>query len=214
MKLDTIRKKARANLLEVEHILAAGRERVPGLQQELTRLSNELNWSTTPFPGKGEHVVPLAKWAQVAGTYAEGGIPALRELARQKESQHYVIAMLVETRLPEAAAELFGQFADDFATPSWDCAIADDLVGALNLMFSLSKDLVPTDEQAATARTFLIDLHVKARTITQRAGVVCALRGVGDLSTVEFLSTLEALPYPYEGVEQLALRAIRKRLRK
>jgi hypothetical protein len=212
MKLETIRKKARANLLEVEHILTAGRKRVPGLQQELMRLSNELGWSWTPFPAEEEHVVPLAKWAQIAGAYAEGGIAALSELARQKDNRHYVVAMLIEARLPEAAVALFGLFADDLAAPSWDCEMADDLVAALNQMFFFSKCLTPTDEQAATARAFLMTLYATASTATQRAGVVCALRGVGDRSTIEFLSTLEAFPYPYEGVEKLALRAIRKRL--
>jgi len=53
MRLETIRKKARANLLEVEDILAAGRKRVPGLQKELMRLSDELGWSPTPFPAEG-----------------------------------------------------------------------------------------------------------------------------------------------------------------
>lgn len=209
MKLETIRKKARANLLEVEHILAAARKRVPGLQQELIRLSNELGWSPTPFPAEGEHVVPLAKWAQIAGAYAEGGIAALSELARQKDNRHYVVAMLIEARLPEAAVALFGLFADDLAAPSWDCEMAGDLVDALNQMFFFSKHLTLTDEQVATARA---TFYATASTATQRAGVVCALRGVGDRSTIEFLSTLEAFPYPNEGVEKLALRAIRKRL--
>jgi hypothetical protein len=212
MKLETIRKNARANLLEVEHILAAARMRVPGLQQELMRLSNELGWSPTPVPTEGGHVVPLAKWAQIAGAYAEGGIAALSELARQKDNRHYVVVMLIEARLPEAAIALFDLFADDLAAPSWDGETADDLVDALNQMFFLSKCLTPTDAQAATARGFLMTLHATASTVARRASVVCALRGVGDHSTIGFLSTLEAFPYPYEGLEKLALRAIRKRL--
>jgi hypothetical protein len=124
MKLETIRKKARANVLEVEHILAAGRKRVRGLQQELMRLSDELGWSLTPFSVEGEHVVPLAKWARVAGAYAEGGIATLTELAGQQENRHYVVAMLVEVRTQEAAVALFDLFADVLAAPSWDCEVA------------------------------------------------------------------------------------------
>lgn len=213
MKLETIRKKARANLLEVEHILAAGRKRVPGLQQELMRLSDELGWSPTHFPADGKHVIPLAKWARVAGSYAEGGIATLSELAGQQENRHYVVAMLVEVRTPEAAVALFDLFADVLAAPSWDCEQARDLVDALNSLFFFSKPLIPTDEQAATARSFLMTLYSMASTTTQRAHVLCALRGVGDRSTIEFMSTLEALPNPYEGVVKGALRAIRNRLR-
>jgi len=213
MKLETIRKKARANLLEVEDILAAGRKRVPGLQKELMRLSDELGWSPTPFPAEGEHVVPLAKWARVAGAYAEGGIATLRELAGQQANRHYVVAMLVEVRTPEAAVALFDLFADVLAAPSWDCEVARDLVDAFNSLFFFSKPLIPTDEQAATARSFLMILYSMASTTTQRAHVLCALRGVGDRSTIEFMSTLEALPNPYEGVVKGALLAIRDRLR-
>jgi len=66
MKLETIRKKARANLLEVEDILAAGRKRVPGLQKELMRLSqagrqaNEPSgWCTTKYwmPPRSRHLL-------------------------------------------------------------------------------------------------------------------------------------------------------------
>ena len=213
MKLETIRKKARANLLEVEHILAAGKQRVPGLQQELMQLADELGWSPTPFPAEGGHVVPLAKWALVAGAYAEGGIAALSELAARRDNRHYVIAMLAEVRSAEAAAALFDLFADVLATPSWDCDVTNDLVDALNWLFFLGKTLTPTDAQAATARAFLVALYPMARTTGRRAGVICALRGVGDQSTIEFLSTLEAFPYPHEGLETGALRAVRNRLR-
>jgi hypothetical protein len=79
------------------------------------RLSDELGWSPTPFPAEGEHVVPLAKWARVAGAYAEGGIETLSELAGQPENRHCVLTMLVEVRTPEAAVAMFALFADVLA---------------------------------------------------------------------------------------------------
>jgi hypothetical protein len=56
-------------------------------------------------------------------------------------------------------------------------------------------------------------LFAVANTTHQRGSIVCALRGVGDHSTVHFLAALEAFPYPWEGIEKRALRAVRKRLR-
>jgi len=84
MKIETLRKRALANTLEVEHILAAARERAPGLRHELTQLSDKHGWSTTPFPANGIHVVPLAKWAEIASVYAEGGIPHFGRLPSKK----------------------------------------------------------------------------------------------------------------------------------
>jgi hypothetical protein len=213
MKIETIRKRARANTLEVEHILAAARERIPGLRQELLQLSDEHRWSPTPFPAEGIHVVPLAKWAEIAGVYAEGGIPALQVLAEQEENHTYIIALLVEVHSQDAAQALFDLFAAVLDAPSWDCEVVPELVDALNSLFSLPKSLTPSDQQAAGARSFLMKLFAMASTTTQRGHVVCALRGVGDHSTVNFLSTLDAFPYPWEGIEKQALRAVRTRLR-
>ena len=137
-------------------------------------------------------MVPLAEWAQIVGAYAEGCIAALSELA-------YVVAVLIAVHSLEAADALFDLLEDDLATPSWNYEIADDLVTALHQMFFFSESLTPTDEQAATARAFLMTLYANATTTPRRAGVVCALHGVGDRSTNEFLTTLGAFPYPYEG---------------
>jgi hypothetical protein len=82
-------------------------------------------------------VVPLAKWARVAGAYAEGGIATLTELAGQQENRHYVVAMLVQVRTQKAAVALFDLFADVPGAPSWDCEVARDLVDALNSLFIL-----------------------------------------------------------------------------
>jgi hypothetical protein len=48
---------------------------------------------------------------------------------------------------------------------------------------------------------------------SQRACLICALRGVGDQSSIEFLSAIDELPYPYHTVKSNANRAIHKRLR-
>jgi hypothetical protein len=104
------------------------------------RLPDELGWSPTPFPAGREHVVPPAKWARVAGAYAEGGFATLSELAGQQENWHYVVAMLVEVRTPEAAVALFDLFANVLAAPCWDSEVARGLVDALSFLQTAHSD--------------------------------------------------------------------------
>ncbi|WP_225086609.1 MULTISPECIES: hypothetical protein [Pectobacterium] len=74
MKMTALRSKARRNALDVEHILAAAKVGLSGFRDELNRLSAEFSWSHSPYLPDGTHVVPLAKWADVAGVYADEGI--------------------------------------------------------------------------------------------------------------------------------------------
>src|ERR1700761_7088697 len=106
MTLQQLRKKASMNLLEVEDILSAAKKRLPGLREELQRLSVQYGWSWTPFPPEGGHVVPLARWADVAGAYADGGTAALAPLARDPQNRTYIIGLLEEMPTPEATQAL------------------------------------------------------------------------------------------------------------
>jgi hypothetical protein len=87
---------------------------------------------------------------------------ALRALAEQKDYHAFIVALLVEVRSPEAVQALFDLFAGVLDSPSWDCDVAPELVGALNSLFSLSTPLTPSDEQAERARSFLIKLFAVA----------------------------------------------------
>jgi len=217
VNINTLRKKARAHALEVEDILAAAVRRTPGLQAELQRLSAELEWSHTPFPPGGGHVVPLARWAEVAGAYAEDGIAGLARWMHAQPgdgtSADYVLALLQALKTPEANDALFALFSDALDNPGGHLGEAFGLADTINLKFSFKGALPPTPAQADRARSFLMALYPLAREEPQRCSVVCAMRGVGDDTTARFLSTITPFGGPYAGLEKSAQQAIRKRLR-
>lgn len=218
VNINTLRKKAQAHTLEVEDILAAAARRPAGLQAALQRLSAELEWSHTPYPRGGGHVVPFARWAEMAGAYAEHGIPGLagwmqaQAAAGHAAPAEYVLAMLEALKTQEANDALFSLFAHVLDDPGGHLAEALELASTINIKFSFKGSLPPTPAQADRARSFLMALYPLVRTEAERCTVVCALRGVGDESTAQFLAMIKPFGGPHAGLEKSAQRAVRKRL--
>jgi len=212
MKLSALRGKARRNTLEVEHILAAAKAGVPGLSQELRRLAEEHDWSSVTHLADGTHVAPMAKWAEVAGAYADGGLNSIRELAEAPENAGYVIGLIEEIAPPEAVDALIAFFPDAMREPARAPGTAWRLVEAYNRLLCFKGSLVPSDSQAEAIRSFLISCLAAAPSETQRAHVVYALRGVGDQSSLNLLAEMNDFAPPHDSARTLAMRAIRRRL--
>ena len=196
VKISSLRSKARRNTLEVEHILAAAKARTPGLKDELNSLAREFEWSNTTHLPDGKHVVPLAKWAEVSGKYAEGGISALADLAREPDNANYVIGLLEELRSRDATEALISFFPDVLRQPETSITTAWRLSRAFNQLLSIKGAVTPTDRQAIAVRSFLVLFHAAAATEPERAWAIYALRGVGDQSSLDFLSKLPDLQPP------------------
>jgi hypothetical protein len=86
-------------------------------------------------------------------------------------------------RAPEAAHALLDLFAGVPDSPSWNCDIVRELVGALNSLFFLSAPLTPSGEQAAISRSFLMKLSAGASTTPS-----------GDASYVHFAALATTRP--------------------
>ncbi|WP_224652884.1 hypothetical protein [Pectobacterium versatile] len=213
MKIAVLRSKARRNTLEVEHILAAAKARLPGLRDELNRLSVEFNWSHSPYLPDGTHVVPLAKWAEIAGAYAEDGFEALGVLAAEPDNAAYVIGLLEELRSHAAVDALIAFFPAVMQAPEQAPETAWCLTTAYNLLLSIKGSVVATDEQATAVRTFLMRLLPLATTEHHTLRIFCALRGVGDSSSLDLLANQNDLAPPNDTIRMSAIRTIRQRLR-
>ena len=213
MKISALRSKARRNTLEVEHILAAAKTRAPEVKDELQRLSREYGWSASTHLEDGTHVVPLAKWAEVAGAYAAEGIEALAPLADAPGDAGYVIGLLEELRSQEALGALITFFSSVMARPATAPETAWLLVKAYNHLLCTKNAVAPSHDQAAQVRSFLARVLAVATSDAQVAWVAYALRGVGDASSIELVSNLKELPYPYESAKADAIQAIRRRQR-
>jgi hypothetical protein len=213
MTLRALRRKAHDGSLEVEHLLKAAKQKIPGLRSELASLSQELAWSMTPFLPDGSHVVPLAKWAEVAGAYAEMGMPGLEPLSRDFHNAPYVLGLLEELNSSEAVATVLELFSPVIHQPQDFPDLLSPLVASINLLMSVKGCPAFSPEQAALAREFLHKAIALMPEQSRQACVVYALRGVGDQQSIDLLSRLRAFEPPYANAKASAVRTIRARLR-
>lgn len=212
MKLSAVRSMARRNTLEVEHLLKAAKARTPGLRQELQQLSQELQWSATRHPRPGVHVVPLAKWAELAGCYAEHGFAGLAPLAGHRQDAGYVLALIEEVGNADAVHALLDFFQDVIADPAGDMEIAHAVAATCNRLFSFRHSPVVTDGQAQRLRDFLVSFCGHAEDQVHKAMAVYALRGVGDAQSIDFIGRQPRFQPPHEDAGKIAIKAIKKRL--
>jgi len=214
MNLATLRRKAADNSLEVEHLLKAARLKLPGLWTELELLASQHDWSLDNQLADGSHVVPFGRWAKVAGAFASGGYEALRPLALDDIDAPCVVGLIEELNSAEAIDQLFVLFAAEICNPLCRPAVSHKLVSALNLLFSVKSSPPTTHNQRAVAAAFLNKALSISTTNVERANVLYALRGAGDLESLEALADIDEPDAPFAGARTLAMRSIRKRLEK
>ena len=213
MNLQSLRRKALDNSLEVEHILRAAKERVPGLSAELENLIRLCDWSFTSHLPDGTHVVPFAKWAEVAGTYSDHGFAGLHRFAADEASAPFVIGLLEYLNSSDAIDALLTIFASTMEQPSTNQATTHRIVQAINLLFSVRSSPASAVQQRNACTKFLNKALSLAESNAQRASVMYAMRGTGDTSCLQALATVQDAEPPYAGAKASAIKAIQKRLR-
>jgi hypothetical protein len=212
-KLATLRRKAAKNDFEVEHLLefaVVGNKKAVAVIQELR---NKYDWPRSNHVD-GCHVVPFGRWAEVVCIYLEGGCDALVEYARrdEQESFYFAVAILEELQSSgsvSAQATLADELARDLQNRRED---AFRLAEAINNTLSFKDAPVVAPETMARLRSFLHRYLALDLTDVQRASVVCALRGVGNLESIKLINELPTFEDCWSGLEKVACKAIRKRL--
>lgn len=213
MSLAALRSRARQQTLEVEHLLSAAKRRIPGLEAALDEMSARHGWSERNRLADGTRVVPLARWARVAGRYASGGIAALAPLAAKPADACFVISLLESLHSPEAVDALATLFPLVIADPAHAPRTAWQLAEACNLLLSTPKSVVvATAAQAGWIRRFLAACLGIARNDRDRATVAYALRGVGDASSLALVAAMPPLSYPWDTALALVSRVLRRRI--
>jgi hypothetical protein len=147
--------------------------------------------------------------------YLEGGADALVAYARRDEPKSFYFATSILSELKSAASVLaFAELAAGIESDLSRCIEdAIKLAEAINLALSFKGAPVVYEQTAAELRRFLHAVLQQELSEPQRATVVCALRGVGDESSVQLIGAMPGFVAPWSGLESTAIKAIRKRLR-
>jgi len=213
MTLESIRKNAKAHKLEVEHILQAAAQRIPGLDSELERLIPVCGWTDGGALPGGGHEIPFRRWAVTAVTFLRSGYGGLHQLAMQPNYLSFVLALLEELHCPEAAEAAITLCPQAFASPQAHFSEALLIASTFNSLLSFKPLLKIASSKAESIRDFLHRLLPACTSDRDRSTATLALRGVGDTSSLTLISTQPVFQYPYESVSTVTTKAIRKRLR-
>jgi hypothetical protein len=199
--------------LEVEHILGAAKQPVPGLADELDRLVIECAWSDGGETPQGL-IIPFRKWARTASAYCRSGTLGIVSLAQNEPAYlYFVLALLTELHNREALEAVMALASPVLHKPTENRAISLQASGAINLLLSFPPRISINSEEETILRVFLHNLLSLTTTAVERATVLCALRGVGNEESIQLMAAGVPLADPWDGVESTVGRAIRKRLK-
>lgn len=214
MNLGILRARAAKNELEVEDILESAVKRISGLDIALEALIDECAWTDGgPLPSGGIEI-PFRRWALTAIHFYRGGIPALHTLARDQSFLPFVLALLEALHTTEAVEAVVAIAPEVFADPASDLETARRITSALNLMLSFPPQIIVTEPTSRRIRDFLHTSIPLCNTDAHLATAILALRGIGGHESLDLIRSLPPLQPPWSDVSNMAVKAIRSRLRK
>ena len=213
-KLATLRRRAAKNDLEVEHLtefaVIGDARAVPVIQE----LRAKHDWSPSNHDGDA-NIVPLARWSEVVCNYLEGGCDALVEYARSPEQESLYFAVSILAKVKSAACVLsLAELSADIAT-ALPARVKDGvkLADAINLTLSFKNPPPAYPDTAMQLCSYLHAMLLQDLNEHERARIVCALREVGDEESIRLIGKLPKFKGAWVGLESLACKVIRKRIR-
>jgi hypothetical protein len=210
----SLRRKAAAGSLEVEHLLKVAALGDASDAPLLRQLRAAYGWPDSGRPGD-DPVVPLGRWADVVCTFLKQGYAGLIRLARQDPGAvEFCIGLLEEKKTPESVAALLAIGGGVIDRPGSDRRLALRLAGALNLLLAFKGAPRIDEATAARVREFLHRLLSLDLSEAERAVCVCALRGVGDERSLGLIGRLPPFGGSWSGLAESASRQIKSRLRR
>lgn len=210
----TLSRRAADNSIEVEHLLEVAAVGDSSDASFVRSLKNEYGWSNTGRVG-ASRVVPFGRWADTVCRFLEEGYVGLVAMAGETAgAAEFCIGLLEEIRTPESVSAVLAIGRTLIEQPAIDVPLAVRMAGALNLLLSFNgaPAVAPTVEHEV--REFLHRLLDVELSEDQRASAVCALRGVGNESSAARIAALPPFQGCWAGLEALAARQIKKRLRR
>lgn len=215
--------RAAAGGVDVEDLLPLAATRDAAVGAELRALAAD--WPRRGrVEGSAARIVPIGRWAEHVCAALEGGPAAVSDLAQRPEQQaldvedgfaqaSVALAVLCAIRSEESVRAVLALGRHAACDLEARRALAVACAGALNELVALRDPVPLSDETAAEARAFLHALLPRPMSTAETAIACCALRGVGDESSLELLSRVPPLPRPWARVAADAARAIGWRLR-
>jgi len=207
------RAKARRDNLEIEHILAAAKNKIPGLAEELEELIVECGWTDGGLTDQNDFIIPFRRWAVTACAYLRGGCYGLCVLAGDRKFLPFVFAMLRELHSWEAVDAVLAISHEIIKMPRKDMKLAKHVAETLNSLFSFEPLIYISARDALLLREFLHQYICLPVFDVERAIGTLALRGIGNEESIRLIQEQPLLAEPWHETNLLTIRTIQKRLK-
>ena len=211
--LANFRAKALRDDLEVEHILRAAKNKIPGLAEELERLIVECGWTDGALTDKKVLIIPFRRWAVMTCAYLRGGCGGLCVLAEDHKFLPFVFAMLQELHSWEAVDALLAISHEIIKSPGKDMKFAKHVAETLNSLLSFEPVIHISANDASLLRGFLHQYIRLSASDVERALGMLALRGIGNEESIKLIEEQRPLAEPWHETSFVTIRKIRKRLK-
>ncbi|GAB3476824.1 hypothetical protein [Marinomonas epiphytica] len=211
-----LKKKAENHLLEVEDLIelavAKNTDAIPFLREA----TEVYQWDDV-VAAKTSNKVPLATWATVVVAYLEGGFDGLKQYVSSDsgeylETSEFVLAVLDDIKSKETIKGIITLFDELIKKPEINYSLSLKLVDAINLLLSFPPLIEIDSKDKNTLGAFVHKfLSLYGEKDSSRCAAFCALRGVGDLASIETIKSYPKLTGSYKGVESIVIKAIKAR---
>lgn len=201
-----LRKLAKENKLEVEHIIEATFERDQSIAIELESLTNELNWTEDNIVD-GRRYVPYAKWVRFACIFIRDGYTGL--VAAYDSDDDFSLAFLKSYKTTESidsVLKIATKLAESTSPKS-----KHDIASSINRLLSFKGSPIIENEKIGQLRELLHSYYAQGLEEAEKATIYCALRGVGDQTSIDLINKQEKLKDPWLGIEAQVIKSIKKR---
>lgn len=207
----TLSRKAADHSLEVEHLLKVATIGDAADVPFLRALKDEHGWSDTGREGR-KRVVPLGRWVDAVCRFLEEGSAGLIRMAGETTGAvDFCIGVLEEVRTPESVSALLAIGGMAIEHPEKDLKLAVRVADGFNSLLSFKGGTTVSPIVERHVRDFLHRLLSLVLTVEQRATAVCALRGVGDATSVNVIAGLPPFQGDWAGLEATATKQIKRR---
>lgn len=179
--------------------------------QFLRALKHQHGWSDTGREGR-KRVVPFGRWAEAVCRFLEEGVAGLVRMAGESPgTAEFCTGVLEELKTTESVSALLAIGGAVVERPEKDVELAVRLADGFNTLLSFKGAPAISPAVESQVREFLHRLLSLTLTEEQRASAVCALRGVGDGTSVAIIAGLPPFRGSWTGLGAVLTRHIKRR---
>lgn len=195
--------------LEVENIIEAAFTRDECIATELESMSDDFNWCEENIVD-GRRCVPFAKWARFACTFIRDGYTGL--VSAYDGENDFSLAFLEAYKTPESVYSIL-EIAKKLGN-SASVKSKEDIANAINLLLSFKGGSIIDESKIDELRDLLHSYFNQDLEESKKVSIYCALRGVGNQSSIDLIEMQEKLSDPWRGLESQVIKSIRNRVKK